>query len=295
MHMVRSRGALGFVVATLMACVLMVAGCGSTGDSASWAADFEGTWSIIDYRTNGESLTEDQLAIVQALGIYLNLGQDGTGSLELLGDEIPATWEATADKVATITIDEKDSADFAGEDEIRIDGEGHLTMKSAVDSLTFEKIDPSQKSKADLGSLATPEVPLEATDEAAAGKAAASTTTVTPVTVLSDATELDDKIASDDRVEIRAIAKGAYDGDLGYLIEVENKGDDNLFVSVTDPLEVDGATVNAHLQMGVNAHETGSEVLWAGADEAKTLDGATGTLVVTGSDGAEIATYPFGL
>ena len=295
MLMVRSRGALGFVVAALVAFVLVTAGCGQTGDAASWASDFEGTWSIIDYKTDGESLTEDQLAIVQALGIYLNLGQDGAGSLELLGDEIPATWEATGDKVAKITIDEKDNADFAGEDEIRIDADGHLTMKSAVDSLTFEKIDPSQKSQADLGSLATPDVPVEAESDASAGGATASTTTVTPVTVLTDVTELDKKIASDDNLTIRAIAQGSYYGDLGYLIEVENKGDENLFVSVADPIDVAGSTVNAHLEMSVNAHETGSEVLWAGSDETKTLDGAKGTLVVTGSDGSKIATYSFEL
>lgn len=146
---------LALLVAAL-AFVVALAGCagGAGGATGSAAAAFPGTWAISSYVTDGKALTDEELKVVQAMGIYLTLEEDGKATFEMFGSSMEGTWEQSGANTATLTIDDGTGEDSTSTEELTITGET-LSMSDGTEEMVFSRIDPSEKQSPDMGSLAT--------------------------------------------------------------------------------------------------------------------------------------------
>lgn len=119
--------------ATLAVACLVLVGCGGGGASADDKAAFVGTWEIAGMVENGEEMTADDLKMLKDLGmdVTLTLTEDGKGTLDLFGEAMEGTWEATGAGKANITIE-------GDTQEMLISGDS-LTMEAEGSKLTFTK------------------------------------------------------------------------------------------------------------------------------------------------------------
>lgn len=109
-----------------------LAGCGG-GSADDGKKNFTGNWKLVEGEAGGEALTADDLAAFEELGmtITLDLKEDGSCVLDMLGAEMTGTWEAKDASTADVTLDgSKTSANISGD---------KLTISVGEDSLTFQK------------------------------------------------------------------------------------------------------------------------------------------------------------
>lgn len=125
-------------IIAMMACVfalcLALVGCGGSGGSGGDAkAAWVGTWDLTEMEESGQVTGSDDLQMLRDLGldVYLELGQDGTGSLVLFGEPMTGKWEAKSASEASFT--------YEGETIGMKIADGKLTMEQGGSKLTFEK------------------------------------------------------------------------------------------------------------------------------------------------------------
>lgn len=135
----KKRFALAF--AAILALCLALVGCGGGGgggEAADPKANFIGTWEIQSMEQDGESMSEEDLAMMRELGlsVYLVLNEDGTGSIEMFGEALEGTWEAKNATTGTFTAEDQTV-------DMTLEG-GTLTMtQEGTDTrMVFAQIDP---------------------------------------------------------------------------------------------------------------------------------------------------------
>lgn len=106
-------------LALVLVLIFALAACGGKGGAVP------GTYKLTGMMQDGEDLSE-QIAAMEALGmeITLVLKEDGTGYLNMLGEQADLTWDAKS-----ITV-EGDAEPYT------VDGDS-LTLKEGNTSMTF--------------------------------------------------------------------------------------------------------------------------------------------------------------
>lgn len=269
-------------VAVCALCLALV-GCGGGGSAkADHKADFIGSWEIVKMVSDGEDTSSEDIDAMKAFGlnVYLDLNEDGSFTLDVFGSPMTGTWEATGANKGSITMQ--------GSTAPMTISDGLLTFEQSGSSMTFKKIDPSEKvaNVANTGSDAT-------------GTDTVDTTTTVPqyfggddLSDLDNASELSVAVVDDETCTIKITAKGVYDGDPGIFFEITNKTDEDILVIGGDDWTIEGATHEAILYELLRGGETLGSIAWfdaeeIGADPAVVHD-VTGTIYVATGDGEEL-------
>lgn len=134
---------MGFLAAisALVFCFAL-SGCGGN----NYAKNFIGTWELSGMESEGEVMSEDDMALMKGLGIDFSLTfeEDGTAKLVLAGEEAKmGTWEAKDATTCEITID--------GEPQAVKLVDGVLTLEAEGAKAMFKKTDSAGMPKADSG------------------------------------------------------------------------------------------------------------------------------------------------
>lgn len=138
------RQATRLIAALLAVFGLAIAGaCSGGGDKA----DITGSWVLTGGSIDGETITAEDLSMLDEMGLStsLMLNEDKTASLNFAGEEMPGAWEE-ADGGAKITFD---GAAEEGIDPMlaKLNGD-ELTLDFMGDSLIFKRGDPPEASAA---------------------------------------------------------------------------------------------------------------------------------------------------
>ena len=138
--MTKARRLVLLAVCVVLACVLvLVHGC--RHDRQETANALVGTWELYQ-RVGGESAASPEdvaRAKSEGLVVYLQLDEDGSGTLDLFGRDIDVSWASRRHNTGTLTIRD-DSATM------RVDGTGMLSVDFDDEGgLVFRKIDPADR------------------------------------------------------------------------------------------------------------------------------------------------------
>ena len=269
----------------VLACALCLAlvGCGKgSGSKTDPKEAFVGSWEIVKMINQGKETSLEDLERLKGLGmfVYLDLNEDGTFYLDVLGSPMDGTWEATDATKGTITMSDS-TAPLTLED-------GLLTLEQNDSSMTFKKIDPSEKVSAPADTSTT-------TDESSTD----SESLMTPqyfggdtIEDLDDPTTLDVAVIDDDLCTVKITAKGMYEGDPGIFFEVTNKSDQDILFVGGDDWSIGGTTHEAVMYELVRAGETLGSIAWFKADEVgtdmNTIVDVAGTIIVADGAGENI-------
>jgi len=100
----KRSGFTGLLCALVLAISVALSSCGGTAAvTEDSKAAFAGTWSISEFSSGGQALTDEELQVIKAMGIYLTLLEDGNAEL---GDFF-------ADVTAESAFDAVDKADLS--------------------------------------------------------------------------------------------------------------------------------------------------------------------------------------
>lgn len=211
---------VSLLVASALALMLSFAlvGCGGGED---YAANFQGTWKVCSIEGEDEGATDEDIAMLEDLGliVLLNLNEDKSASLDVFGDIEEGTWEAKSATECSVTID--------GDTITGTLADGKLTLADDYASMTFVKLEGAEA------------------EAAAAASAAAAAEAEAAAAPPNDEVIVDENFAAvtlvDDEVcTITATGKMTDEwGDSGYVVDVVNKTDATIFVSF-----IPGSTVN---------------------------------------------------
>jgi len=160
-------------IIALMACMfalcLALVGCGGSGGSGADAkAAWVGTWDLVEMEESGQVTGREDLETLKSLGldVYLEINQDGTGSLVLFGESMSGTWEAKSATEGTFTLEGQ-----------KIDmkiADSKLTMDQNGAKLVFEKGTPRSSSAAAASASATSASAASASAAATSASAASA-------------------------------------------------------------------------------------------------------------------------
>jgi len=116
------------VVLILVTFALSACGGGGGGD---YSKNFIGTWSLVGVESEGEVFDEEMIELMESAGMTfgLILNEDGTGRLDVAGDETDIKWEAK--DASTVMLIAGDSIEGKLADE-------KLTIEFEGDKLTFQ-------------------------------------------------------------------------------------------------------------------------------------------------------------
>jgi hypothetical protein len=180
--------------------------------------------------TNVAGATEDDIAAMEAFGmnVVLDLNEDKTAVLDVMGEEISGTWEAKSSTELTLTIE---GSSVTG----KLNGE-ELTIAVDGEEMTFQKVisEEAAKIKEDAASMEGI-LSDEGDDATSADSGVTYDASFTPVTVVDD-----------DMWTIDVVAKKSdeWEGP-GYVVDVNNKSDKSIYVTVpSDACSVNGKMVD---------------------------------------------------
>ena len=209
------------ITALALVIALSLAFTGCSGAQKDASANFQGSWKM----TNVAGATEDDIARREAFGmsVVLDLNEDKTAVLNMMGEEMSGTWEAKSETECTLTIEgDSVTGNLSGEE---------LTFAIEGEEMTFKKVSAEEAAKAKEAS-ASMESAFDGGGENAEVTYDAS---FTPVTVVDD-----------DMWTIDVVAKKSDEwGDPGYVVDVNNKSDKSIYVTVpSDACSVNGKMVD---------------------------------------------------
>ena len=137
-----------------VALVVCLVGCsGGAVSPTSGASGFLGTWSVTSVTSDGKALSDDELAVTKAMGIYITLEEGGKATFEMFGKTVDGKWEESGANKATLTLGDDGNDETPTTQDMTL-ADDKLTMAFDSDEMVFERIDPSEKQEFDLGSLA---------------------------------------------------------------------------------------------------------------------------------------------
>lgn len=204
---------------------LALAGC--SGGQGDYSKNFQGSWKM----TSMAGASEDDMALMEAFGmsVVLELNEDKTASVDMMGEEVAGSWEAKSATECTFTV-EGDSATGT------LNGE-KLTLAIEGEEMTFEKI--SAEEAAEIKEAAAGMAGMFSEDgefsEGEESTGVAYDESFAPVTV-----------ADDEVCTITLVEKKSSDlGYPGYVADVTNNSDVPLyFTAPFDKSSVDGVMVD---------------------------------------------------
>lgn len=142
MHDMKKLGIIAALCCAFVLCFALV-GCGGVDKS-----NYTGDWKLA-YGSD-ENLDADSLELMDSLGltVILTLNDDGTGTLNLFGDSMDATWEASSNEEGTIALDDSDAS-------LKLSG-GELTIEDSTGaSMTFKRTTADSTASADSASASS--------------------------------------------------------------------------------------------------------------------------------------------
>lgn len=131
---------LGLITGALALCLALVA-CG--GKSAAPSVDttpFVGTWEIYEMESDGETTSNEDVQLLKDLlgiSVYLDVNEDGSMALDVFGETMEGTWEATDASTLAAVLDGQPV-------DVTLDGD-KLTVTQNGSSIIFVKIDPADR------------------------------------------------------------------------------------------------------------------------------------------------------
>lgn len=133
----RMAGLFVLACAIAVLCLGLFA-CG--GASADAKKAYVGSWKLTGMTENGEAISEDDMALMEAFGmtVSLTVSEDGSFDLTYFGESQKGKWEAKSATEASFTV-EGDTVPATLKD-------GKLTLSESETELTFEKDDSAGKS-----------------------------------------------------------------------------------------------------------------------------------------------------
>ena len=110
------------------------------GSSADAKKAYVGSWKLTGMTENGEAISQDDMALMEAFGmtVSLTVSEDGNFELMYFGESQKGTWEAKSATEASFTV-EGDTVPATLKD-------GKLTLSESGTELIFEKDDSAGKS-----------------------------------------------------------------------------------------------------------------------------------------------------
>jgi len=120
-------GIVAALVFALALCFTLV-GCGGGVDKSNYTGDWKLAYG------SDENLDADSIALMESLGlsVKMTLKDDGTGSLDLFGQNMEAKWEASSNTEGKITLD-------GNEAKMKLEN-GELTIVDSTNSsMTFKR------------------------------------------------------------------------------------------------------------------------------------------------------------
>lgn len=233
---VTALGALALSV-SLVAC-----GGGDTSTPAGPAPEeqeqtvsFVGSWELDSAEFSDGSYTSDDIDDMADLGltVTLDLSEDGTATIDMFGSEtLEGTWEESGSDGITITVDgEPVDATYDGT---------LLTLTNDGETMSFAKVSDTPGS-AGAGNATDPleglsgEELLDGSDSSGEMAELFDEDTLLAqdvyVSSVTKTAELNVTVADDDTARITVVGIGEdFEGDTGYLIEVENRTDTDFVV-----------------------------------------------------------------
>lgn len=129
---------IAIAIAAVFALCLGLVGCGG-GDGADYTKNFTGDWKLSGMTENGEAMSEDDIALMEAFGmaVTLTLNEDGTGSLVMFDEAMDVSWEPKSATELDVTIEGDTTTGKLADDTI--------TLEAGGDSMSFARV------KADAG------------------------------------------------------------------------------------------------------------------------------------------------
>ncbi len=124
--MTKKIGLIAALCCVFVLCFALV-GCGGVDKSK-----YTGEWKLA-YGSD-ENLDADSIELMDSLGlsVTLNLTDDGKGTLNLFGDSMEATWEASSNTEGKISMSDTDATMKLNNDELTI-------VDSSGASMTFKR------------------------------------------------------------------------------------------------------------------------------------------------------------
>lgn len=248
-----SRNTLSVAAALVLSLALVA--CGGTSGTTSQTAQepepaveedptaaFVGSWEFSSGEFGGDSYTEEDYDAMVELGVSLTLDLDDQGNARLvMADEsMDGTWELVESGKATL--------DLGGEVSMAIGDDGRMTLTNdeAGEYMIFEKTsdtpDLSATDSAEVGEKS--DFPEGFGDGASDADDAGDTDDYTQrfdssevvgqdlyAEDVTQSASLDVTVADDDtaRIVVTGIGKD-FEGDTGYLMEIENRTDQDLYI-----------------------------------------------------------------
>lgn len=214
------------ITALALVIALSLAFTGCSGAQKDASANFQGSWKM----TNVAGATEDDIAVMEAFGmsVVLDLNEDKTAVLDMMGEEISGTWEAKSSTELTLTIEGSSATG-------KLNGE-ELTIAVDGEEMTFQKVSAEEAAKIKEDAASMEGVLSDEGDDATSADSGVTyDASFTPVTVVDD-----------DMWTIDVVAKKSDEwGGSGYVVDVNNKSDKPIYVTVpSDACSVNGKMVD---------------------------------------------------
>ena len=131
---------LALVTGALALC-LALAACGGTSASPSVdATPFMGTWEIYEMESDGEATSNEDVRLMRdflGISVYLDVNEDGSLVLDVFGETMEGSWQATDASTLSATLDGQPV-------DVTLVGD-KLTVAQNGSSITFVKIDPADR------------------------------------------------------------------------------------------------------------------------------------------------------
>lgn len=234
------------VAALALAITLGFALVGCGGAPKDYAANFQGSWKM----TSMAGASEDDLALMEAFGmsVVLDLNEDKTASLNMMGEEMAGTWEAKGETECSVTIESEAAVGKLSGEELSLSIEG--------EEMTFVKITAEEAAKLKEGATS-----LGGSVDGGGERFDAS---FEPVDVTDD-----------DICTIKLVAKKTDDwGDTGYVATIVNNADVPIYVTAPfDASSVDGKMVDFWGGATVQPGKTAEDVfIYADSDDVADMD-----------------------
>ena len=125
------------ITALALVIALSLAFTGCSGAQKDASANFQGSWKM----TNIAGATEDDIALMEAFGmsVVLDLNEDKTAVLDMMGEEISGTWEAKSSTELTLTIEGESVTGKLNDEKLTIAVDG--------EEMTFQKVSAEEAAK----------------------------------------------------------------------------------------------------------------------------------------------------
>ena len=233
---------IALTLAMVLAFSLALVGCGQTAD---YTKNFSGDWKLESVTSDGETVTGDDLAMLEAMGMSfgLTLNEDGTVQLVVLGETSDGTWKAKSATEAEVTIEGSTVVATLADDKLSLDSSG--------DAMVFAR------GKADTAS----------TDGSATSSKASTT---------SDETEIpmNETIIDDELITVTITAKFQdWTGACGYRFTAVNNSDQDFSLTyVSDSFSVNGKMASPYLFTPINVGTSADDRIEFDADKVASPD-----------------------